>query len=274
VAAVTATFVPLVLGGCISEEREQEIGDDLAAQVNPRLPLMDDPMLTAYVHAVGQHLGQVSARPDLEYQFYIIDTDIANAFALPGGHIYLTRGLIGRISNGEEFAGVLAHEIGHVAARHGVMKLQRELRTGSLVSVLYNTFLGGEPGLLKENALDVAGVLWSAHHSRREETEADRLAVEYLSRSGVQPDGVITLLETFLADEAEQRAHQRAVPEWLSTHPLTEARIRAARAEIARLDPDEAAAPEQSMNAELGTYPLFKLLVNRHPRLPTSHAGP
>lgn len=118
----------------------------MAADVNPHLPILDDPLLNAYVHAVGLQLAAASSRPDLEYRFYIVNTPAVNAFALPGGHIYLTAGLIERTRDGEEFAGILAHEIGHVAARHGVQRLQRELRTESLVNVLYATILGGEPG--------------------------------------------------------------------------------------------------------------------------------
>ena len=272
--AVAAALVPVLLAGCISEERERQIGDQVAAQVNPSLPLIDDPVLNAYVSAVGKRIGEVSARPDLEYRFYIIDSDIVNAFALPGGHIYLTRGLIGRVANGQEFAGVLAHEIAHVAARHGVAKLQRQLRTGSLVTVLYDTFLGGEPGLLRENAVQVAGILWSAHHSRREESEADRLAVSYLSQNGIQPEGVVTLLETLLADEVEQGPEDQPLTEWLSSHPLTEDRIRLARQEIQRLEPANPTRPERELGVELGTYPLFQLLVNRHPHLSTPYTAP
>src|SRR5687768_17548064 len=140
-AAVLLLGCTVLAGGCITEEREQQIGDTMASEVNPHLPIIEDPKLSAYVAEVGAGLVEVSERPDLDYHFYIIDTDVVNAFALPGGHVYLTRGLIQRAQNGTEFAGVLAHEIGHVAARHGVQKLQRHLRTGSLVNVLYNAIL-------------------------------------------------------------------------------------------------------------------------------------
>src|SRR5690606_18559669 len=140
------------------------------------------------------------ARPELEYHFYLIDSPVVNAFALPGGHIYLTRGLIERTRSGAEFAGVLAHEIGHIAARHGVQKLQRYLRTGSLVNVLYETLLGGEPELLRENSLQLATCVWSARHSRQDERDADRLAVHYLARSGVDPHAVLSLLETLMRE--------------------------------------------------------------------------
>ena len=103
----------------------------MAAQVTQQLPLVEDPLLNAYVRRLGLLLAGESERPGLEYEFYIINSAMVNAFALPGGHIYLTRGLIERTENGAELAGVLAHEIGHVAARHGIQKLERHLRTGS-----------------------------------------------------------------------------------------------------------------------------------------------
>lgn len=231
-----ALLVPLILfAGCISDQREEEIGTTMASEVNPHLPLVQDPALNAYVQAVGRRIGEVSARPDLEYTFYIVNTDVVNAFALPGGHIYLTRGLIQRMSDESQFAGAIAHEVGHVAARHGVQKLQRELRTGSLVNVLYNTILGGEPALLRDNSLQLADVIWTAEHSRRDEQEADRLAVSYLSEAGVDPHGVVSLLETLLEEEASDGDDFGRLEGWLSSHPLTQTRIANAREAIAEL---------------------------------------
>lgn len=255
----TSLFALLSLGGCISEEREQNIGDSMASEINPHLPLIDEPLLNAYLHRVGQTLGEVSERPNLDYHFYLIDTDAVNAFALPGGHIYVTRGLVERTRTGAEFAGVLAHEIGHVAARHGVDKLQRQLRTGSLVNVLYDMILGGEPTLLQENALQLANVVWSARHSRRDEQEADRLAIRYLVRAGAEPAAVITLLQSLLVEEQGQGVG--AVDVWFSTHPLTSDRIRDAERSIDRLVSEE----EQLTDLDLDAFDAFRTLVTNAP---------
>lgn len=228
-------LLTILLTGCISDAREEEIGGTMAAEVNPHLPIITDPVLTSYVEDVGRRIGDVSGRPELEYSFYIVNTDVVNAFALPGGHIYLTRGLISQMEDGSEFAGALAHEIGHVAARHGVQRLQREMRTGSLVSVLYNTILGGEPELLRENSLRLADILWSAEHSRRDEEEADRLAVRYLAEAGVDPRGVVTLLETLLREEEADTSTFSRMETWFSSHPLTQSRIAGAREAIEEL---------------------------------------
>jgi beta-barrel assembly-enhancing protease len=251
----------LLLGGCISEEREQDIGDTMASEINPHLPLLEEPLLNAYLQSVGQTLAEVSERPNLDYRFYLINTDAVNAFALPGGHIYVTRGLVERTRSGAEFAGVLAHEIGHVAARHGVDKLQRQLRTGSLVNVLYDMILGGEPALLQENALQLANVVWSARHSRRDEEEADLLAMRYLVRTGAEPHAVVTLLESLLVEEQRRGAGMGALEVWFSTHPLTSDRIREAESSIEGLSGVE----EQVTDLDLGAFDAFRKLVTNAP---------
>lgn len=258
VRVLFAVLLLLLAGGCISDEREREIGDTMASEVNPHLPIIADPLVNAYLYTVGEQIATVSGRPRVDYRFYLVNSDVVNAFALPGGHVYLTRGLIERTDTGAEFAGVLAHEIGHVAARHGVQKLQRHLRTGSLVNVLYNTILGGEPELLRENSLQLANIVWTAGHSREDEREADRLAVQYLLDSNVDPDGIPSLLATLLEEEDGEDANQFGMLEtWLSTHPLTTERIEAAERNIQRLGPD--ADPEIDLN--LDAFPDFRSLV-------------
>lgn len=219
---VAVLLVGAGLAGCISEGKEQALGDTIAQELNPALPLIHAPELVRYVNGVGQLLAQTSKRPDLPYRFYIINAPEVNAFALPGGHIYVTRGLIHQTGDLSELAGVLAHEIGHVAARHGVQKLERHLRTGSVVSTLYNLFLGGHPSILQHRSLQLGGRLWYLSHSREDELEADRLAVGYLRKSGVDPQGMITMLNGLLE---EDRAVPETNSEWFSTHPLTQNRI-------------------------------------------------
>ena len=135
------------------------MGDLMAVDMNSQLPLVADPILNAYVSSLGNAIAGVSDRPDLEYRFYVINSPVVNAFALPGGHIYLSRGLIEQTASGSELAAALAHEIGHVAERHGVAKMERHLRTGSVVSMLYNVILGGEPEILRQDALEIGGAL-------------------------------------------------------------------------------------------------------------------
>lgn len=260
-AALTWAAGFVLLAGCVSQEREQEMGDVMAAEINAQLPLLQDPLLVRYVERVGAALAQASERPSLDYHFYIINTEMVNAFALPGGHIYLTRGLIEKTRSEAELAGVVAHEVGHVAARHGVQKLERNLRTGSLIGVLYETMLGGEPEILRRNGLRLAGVLWNASHSREDEEEADRLAVKYLVKTGMDPRGVVTLLETLLREEV---ADSQGIATWFSTHPMTQTRIRVARDRIAAELGDTPPRTEHS----LPSFAAFRRRVDSLPPPP------
>jgi predicted Zn-dependent protease len=246
----------------------------MAATVNGQIALVRNPLLNAYVSSLGRAIAAVSARPDLNYQFYIINSATVNAFALPGGHVYVTRGLIQRTRSGSELAGVLAHEVGHVVERHGAARLERQLRTGSLVSVLYSVFLGGlggEPALLKDNALQLAGFLWSARHSRADEQEADRLAVEYLRESGVNPEAMVSLLENLLAEEEADSTG--AASAWFSTHPLTRVRIEETQAEIDRLRAAEGPS-RVSDRLTFHSYPSFLRLVAALPPPPDDAGMP
>lgn len=253
----------LLSAGCVSEKREQDIGDAMAAEVNAQLPLVHDPVLNAYVTNLGRLIAKESSRPRLDYHFYIINSAGVNAFALPGGYVYVTRGLIARTKKGSELAAVLAHEIGHVAARHGVEKLQRYMRTGSLVNFLYTVILGGEPRLLRENALQLTGTLWSASHSREDEEKADHLAVRYLIRAGIDPDGILSLLRELLREEQADSASGTQVAAWFSTHPLTSTRIVQAEKDI-QIEKKKEEAPPQRLRVD--SYPAF---LERVAALPT-----
>jgi predicted Zn-dependent protease len=218
-----------LLAGCINERREEALGDEIAAQVNGTMPILRDGPINNYVGDLGRLIASHSDRPGLTYHFYVVDTDGVNAFALPGGYIYINRGLIERTANVSELAGVLAHEIGHVSARHGVKMLQRELRTRSMSRFMYETLLGRGP-ILSHEAVDVGGTLWVAAHSRADEEEADRLAVKYLIRTGVDPRGMLTLFEGFRREELEARTS--AVGGWFATHPSSAERLRLTDREI------------------------------------------
>ncbi|HET8657288.1 MAG TPA: M48 family metallopeptidase [Longimicrobiaceae bacterium] len=251
----------------MTEARENEIGRVMATDINAHLPLVSDPILDAYVTSLGRLLASVSSRPGLDYHFYIIDSSVVNAFALPGGYVYVTRGLIEQTRNGAELAAVLAHEIGHVAARHGVEKLERQLRTGSVVDLLYTLFLGGEPQLLRDNALEMAGALWSARHSREDEAQADRLAVRYLIKAGFDPDAMVTILQTLLQEERSDGVPR--ANSWFSSHPLTSERIDVAKREI---QGDLKAAPPVA-RVHLASYPLFLQRIEELPPPPDA-TGP
>jgi len=260
----TVVLLAALLAGCINEERERELGDRIAAQVNAQIPLVRDPALNRYVNDVGGVIARESGRPDVPYHFYIVNSPAVNAFALPGGHVYVNRGLIERTENVSELSAVLAHEIGHIAARHGAKMLERRLRTGSVVSILYNLFLGAEPEILDQRALQMGEAIWTASHSREAEMEADELAVEYLIGAGVDPDGMVTLLNGLLEEEKQTA---RPTLEWFSTHPMTQDRISLARKEIRKEMPDTTPV----LARDIPSYPFFLRRLRRLPPPPMPH---
>ena len=214
------------------------------------MPLVQDVPLNLYVNDLGQLLARHSERPDLHYHFYIVDTDAVNAFALPGGYIYVDRGLIERTRNVSELSGVLAHEIAHVALRHGAKNLQRQMRTSSMSTVLYRTILGRDP-LLDQQALQLGNQLWSAGHSRADETQADSEAVKYMIAAGVDPHGMLSLFGELMVEERQDPRVQTV--EWFSTHPNTARRLAATEQTITHLMPRP--APRLARNN--ASYPLF-----------------
>jgi predicted Zn-dependent protease len=235
----------------------------VAAQINARVPLVQDGPVVVYVNELGQLLARHSERPGLRYRFYVVDTDQVNAFALPGGHIYINRGLIERTRNVSELSGVLAHEIGHVAARHGARNLQRQLRTGSMMSLLYKLILGREPRLLEQDALNLGGALWTASNSRADEAEADRLAVGYLVASGVDPNGMLTFFTELRREEREAPMKPRIA--WFASHPTTASRIASTRQQIHEV---EAEKPRGSrpLAVNNASYPAFLGRLKALPR--------
>ena len=250
---LAACLLALPLAGCINENREIAIGAQIASQVNSQVPLVQDVPLNLYVNDLGTLIARRSARPELKYHFYIVNTPGINAFALPGGHIYINRGLIERTGNVSELAGILAHEIGHVAARHGAENLQRHMRTRSVAGVMYRLVLNREP-LLNQEALHLGGELWASKHSRADEAEADRLAVKYLVASGVDPRGMLSLFSTLLEEEAQDPAALAAADSWFSTHPATAARMDATREHIRQV---MATPREQDLARNNESYAAF-----------------
>jgi predicted Zn-dependent protease len=216
----------------ISEEQEVALGREVAAQVEAGLPMLSDGLVEGYVNGLGQRLARGSGRPNLAYTFRVVDVAEVNAFALPGGHIFVQRGLLDVVATEMELAGVLAHEVGHVVARHAAKQVgrQRVLEAGS--GVLSQALGGGpaqaqgqgdQPGLTQVAINLLAnGVLLK--YSRDQEDEADQLGFSGAVKSGYDPRGLITFLQTLLA---RQRDNPGALAQLFATHPPSEERVHA-----------------------------------------------
>ena len=217
-----------------SLEKEIALGKQLAQEVERSSKLIDDPIVTEYVNRVGQNLVRNSdARGP--FTIKVIDSDEVNAFALPGGFFYVNSGLILRAQEESELAGVMAHEISHVAARHGTKNATKseilQLTTIPLV------FLGpaGLAGYGLYEGLNVALPLTFLKFSRDAEREADFLGLQYMYKAGYDPNAYITFFERIQADEKRRPG---TIPKAFSTHPPTPERIENAQKEIARILPN------------------------------------
>jgi beta-barrel assembly-enhancing protease len=211
----------VTVGACgISTQQELEMGQQYAAEINRQLPILNDATVNRYINDLGRTIAQRGAR-QIPYTFYVVNSDQINAFAVPGGFVYLNRGLIERTRNMTELAGVLAHEIAHVEHRHGVEQMERA-QTANLGLTAAYVLLGRQPSGLESAAINIGGGVYFAGHSRAAENEADASAVDLLVASGISPAGLPTFFNVLLSDQ--QRTPSR-VEQWFSTHPLTTDRV-------------------------------------------------
>ncbi len=211
----------------MTEGRELSIGRDADEQIREQMGVYDSPALQAYVEDLGHRLAALSHRPNLPWQFAIVDSPAVNAFALPGGYIYLTRGILAYLGDEAELAGVLGHEIGHVTARHSVQAYSRA--AGAQIGLLLGQIIAppmranpyGAPGWV-DAAASGLGVLF-LRFGRDDELQADRLGAEYAAAGGWHPDGVAGMLATL--GRIGEAGDRRGVPNWLATHPEPASRV-------------------------------------------------
>lgn len=235
-AARSLPFLALLLamGGCsISEKREIAIGRDQAEQVDRQLPLVTDSVVVDYVQRLGERLAARTSRPDLPWRFSVVDTTDINAFALPGGFIYVNRGLIESADSMDELAGALGHEIGHVVLRHSVRQLERVGGAKLGIAVICEVTNACDSRTARL-AIDVGGAAWLAHYSRAAEAQADSEAIANVVRAGIDPEGVPQLFQVLLDT---RRADPNLVTTFFASHPLEEERIGQSERIISRLDP-------------------------------------
>ena len=205
----------------MSEEQEIALGQQADAQVRQEMGIYDDPDLQRYVETIGMKLARASERPKLPWHFAVVDQAAVNAFALPGGFIYLTRGILPFLDTEAQLAGVLGHEIGHVTARHSAQQYTKATSAGLGVTLLSIFVPEARP---LQGVTETAFGLLFLKHGRDAELEADRLGVRYTASTGWNPAGVAGMLQT-LARLDEASGSRRGVPNWLSTHPAPADRV-------------------------------------------------
>lgn len=217
----------------MSEAEEIQIGKQSDAEIRQQMGLYDDAALQEYVRSIGARLVTASHRPNLPWTFAVVDEPAVNAFAVPGGFIYLTRGILPYLQDEAQLAGVMGHEVGHVDARHSAEAYSRQLSAG-LTLALAGIFAPPETQGLQQVAGAGLGVLF-LRYGRDAELESDRLGVGYAATNGWDPRGVPGMLST-LARLDEATGSSRGVPNWALTHPPAADRV-------ARVQEAVAAAP-------------------------------
>jgi len=225
-------LLSLGLAACsVSEDQEVTLGRQNAEEINAQLPIVTDPAVSSYIQNLGESIAKTTSRADLDWHFYVVNIKQVNAFALPGGYVYVNRGLIESATRLDELTGTLGHEIGHIVERHSVKQMEKAQKANvgvAVVCTLTNICNSG----LGQAAVQVGGSAIFARYSRLDELQADSEAVVNVTRAGYNPQGIPDLFEVLLK-EREYRPSE--VEGWFASHPLEETRINRAKQLIATL---------------------------------------
>lgn len=209
----------------IPEDQEIAMGVSSAPQFEEEFGgKVDSAQLQRYIRNVGAKLAAVSDRP-MPYEYALLSSDIPNAFALPGGKIYVTAGLFKHMTSERQLAAVLAHETVHVAAGHSVQGLQRQMGA-AIVAELTGIIVGGESAETARAASELATGMVNLSYSRNQESDSDRFGLKYLQKAGYNPWGMVELLELL---QSLSKSKPGLFKDWFMTHPLTSTRIRDVR---------------------------------------------
>lgn len=233
----------------ISIEEEWQLGQQLSQDIGRQLRMNNDSAVNDYIRSMGQRI--VAQTPDpfnrLPWNFHVVDDPAINAFAIPGGHVYVNTGLIAAAENASQLAGVMAHEISHVTARHTTEAISRQYG----ISILAGLVLGQNPNQLAEIAAQILAGGAMARFSREDEREADELGIRAMFQAGYDPRGMAAMFRMLLA---QSKSNPGRLEQFFSTHPTTEDRIR---------DSDRRAA-DLGTRADLITdEPQFQSIRNR-----------
>ncbi len=198
----------------LSEPQEIELGRQTDSQIVKEYGIYKNPSLTSYIADLGKRLGRLSHRPALAYHFKILDSSVVNAFAVPGGYVYFTRGILAYLNTEAELAGVMGHEIGHITARHSAQQYSKAqlaqvgLGAGMILSDIFRDF---------SNLIQAGVGMLFLKFSRDNERQADDLGVEYSSRAGYDAAHMANFFKTL--ERMNPKKDQSGLPDWFSTHP-------------------------------------------------------
>ena len=256
---VSLAGVTLLAGCAVSTQQEVQMGQQEAQQVSTQLPMLQDAQVNAYVNDLGNEIAKRTSRADLDWHFAVVNTDVVNAFALPGGYIYVNRGVLERASTMDELAGVLGHEIEHVVLRHTIKQMQQEqgANVGLSIACALTNVCNNEAAA---TAINIGGTAVFAKFSRQDEVQADDGGFQNVMRAGISPAGMLSFFKKLLAEEQSQGGSSSTAA-WFSDHPGTQDRIadiqgllsKVPAAQLAKLQTDSPAF--RSMKRRLAQLP-------------------
>ena len=204
--------------GSISLDQEWQLGQQMAAQVERSIQLVRDPQALAYVRMVGERIHAVTPLANRPFDFEIVNDPSVNAFSVPGGHVYINSGLIAQADKVDELAAVLAHEISHNVARHVVKQIEQQQEISAIGSIL----LGQNPNALSQIVAQVVAGGVMARFSRADEKQADDMGLDFMTRAGYDPHGMLEFFQKLLAMD---QGGNTSVARFFQDHPGTQDRI-------------------------------------------------
>ena len=241
--AALATLPLVLLAGCagmsggggfnfISVDEEWEMGAQFEEEIPKQMKVISDPQAEAFLNRLGQDLLAASRSPlaRREWKFHLIKDDAVNACNVPGGHVYVHTGLIRSVDDYDEFAAVVGHEIGHGLARHGTSQLSKQFGLSLLLSIA----MGRNTSAAEQMIASFVSGASMMKFSRDDELEADRLGIHLLYGAGIDPLGMLSMLEVL---DSLKKSSPSRVDRFMSSHPMPKTRIEEARRRIETLEP-------------------------------------
>ncbi len=253
---LSAQLVAPPLAGAISIEKESQLGKKFLASIRRHFQFLNDEYAQSYINRLGQTLSQgIETRP-FPFHYYIIKHNDLNAFAGPGGHIFIYSGLISALDNADELAGVLAHEMGHITARHLSERIEqgKKINIATMAAILAGVFVGGKVGAALSTGSVAAGIQTQLRYSRQDERQADQLGLKYASLAGFDPSGLmhaLTVIQKYSWMESNR------IPPYLRTHPTGPERISNLESMLPNFPPHPSPEAIQLRRQ----YPIFRTIV-------------
>lgn len=240
------------------------MGQQEAQQIDTQLPMLRDAEVNAYVNNLGNRIAKLTSRGDLDWHFAVVNTDVVNAFALPGGYVYVNRGILQRAATMDELAGVMGHEIEHVVLRHSVKQLEQQQGTnvGLSIACALTNVCNNE---VAATAINIGGTAVFARFSRTDEIQADEGGFQNVMRAGISPEGMLTFFQKLLAEEQSQGGAAATAP-WFADHPGTQDRI----ADIKRMLAQVPASTLRGLQTDEPAFQAMKQRLARLPRAPSA----